>query len=77
MTNAAEQEHGREMISRAFALLTAKLEDAATLAAEGQGPQTDEQLLDIAQQIADLAGEAATIAGALTALLARGPCEAT
>ncbi len=77
MTHEAQQDHRGGQISRAFALLTAKLEDASTLAVEGQGPQGDDQLLDFARQIAELAGEAATISGALAALLTRGLGERT
>lgn len=70
MDQEAEQEHRSERISRMFALLTAKLEDAATLAVDGQGLQSDGALAVLAEQIADLASESATIAGALAALLA-------
>ena len=71
MTDEAAREHRCEQISGVFALLTAKLEDAATLAVDCQGGRSDEQLLDVARQIAELAGETATIAGALAALLSR------
>lgn len=73
MTDEADLEHRREQISRTFALLTAKLEDAATLAVDGQGAHTDEALQSLAEGIADLASEAATIAGALAALLKAPP----
>ena len=69
MSNEAEDEHRAEQLSAVFALLTAKLEDAATLAADGQGRHPDDELLSYASQITDLATEAATIAGAVTALL--------
>ena len=68
MGDEAEKEYRSEQISRAFALMTAKLEDAATLAVEGQGPLGDEALLSLAQQIADLAGEVSVIAGLIAAL---------
>lgn len=58
-----------ERIAAAFALLTAKLEDAAGLAADGQAGRRHEELQILAQQIADLANEAGVIAGALSALL--------
>ncbi|MEO6388900.1 MAG: hypothetical protein ABIT16_01140 [Croceibacterium sp.] len=70
MDQEAEQEHRREQISRPFALLTGKLEDAATLAVEGQGPQSDQALVALAEQIAGLAGKSAIISGALAVLLA-------
>lgn len=69
MAEEAEKEYRSERISRAFALLTAQLEDAATLAVEGQAPLADEVLLSLAQQIADLAGDATTVANAMAALL--------
>lgn len=69
MSDEAGREYRSEQITRTFALLTAKLEDAATLAVEGQAIQADGQWNELALRIADLAGEAATIAGALGALL--------
>lgn len=72
MGDDAEKEYRSEQLSRALALMTAKLEDAATLAVEGQAPLADEALHSLAQQIADLAGEAATVANAMAALLSAG-----
>ena len=69
MNNEAQDEHRAERLSAVFALLTGKLEDAATLAADGQGRHSDWELLDYATRIAELASEAATIAAALAALL--------
>lgn len=77
MNDEANQEHRSEQIARTFALLTAKLEDATTLAVDGQAPLADEELRVLALQITDLASEAATIAGALAALLARPSSEPT
>ena len=54
-----------------------KLEDAATLAADGQGRHSDNELLGYARQIAELANEAATIAGAVAAALVPGKSERT
>ena len=71
MSNEAEDEHRAKQLSQVFALLTAKLEDAATLAADGQGWHPENELLVCASQIADLASEAATIAGAIAALLTK------
>ena len=70
MINEADQEHRSEQIARIFALLTAKLEDAAALAVDGQEPQAEMQLRNLASQIANLASEAATIAGTMAVLLA-------
>jgi len=72
MGDGAEQEYCRERISAAFALITAKLEDAAALAVEGQGRHPNDQLRTCAEQIAEVAGVVATIAGALTASLSVG-----
>lgn len=71
MSNEAEEEHRTEQLSAVFALLTGKLEDAATLAADGQGRHRQDDLLGYASQIADLANEATTIAGTIVALLAK------
>ena len=71
MSIEAEDEHRADQLSAVFALLTGKLEDAATLAADGQRRQPHDELLSYASKIAKLANEAATIAGALAALLAR------
>ena len=69
MGNEAEDEHRAQQISAVFARLTGKLEDAATLAADGQGRHPADELKGYANEIAELATEAATIAGAVAALL--------
>lgn len=56
-------------ISAVFALLTAKFEDAAASAADGQARRSDPKLRSIANQVGDLAAEAALIAKLLAALL--------
>ena len=71
MSDEAEDEHRADRLSAVFALLTGKLEDAATIAADGQGPHPNAELLNYASQITELASEAATIAGAIAALLTR------
>jgi hypothetical protein len=73
MGNEADNEHRSQRISGAFAFLTAKLEDAATIAVEGQGRHPDDKLCIDAEKIAELAGEACTVAGALAVLLAGPP----
>ena len=69
MSSEAEDEHRADQLSAVFALLTGKLEDAATLAADGQGRHPDAEVLGYASRIAELATEAATIAGVVAALL--------
>lgn len=71
MRDEVQNEDRADHLSAVFALLTGKLEDAATLAADGQGRHPDYELLSYSSQIADLATEAATIAGAVAALLAK------
>lgn len=73
MTDEADSEHRSEQISRTFALLTGKLEDAAALAVEGQGRGPEEKLMALSAQIAQLSGEAATIAETLAVLLTTPP----
>lgn len=68
MDDVHEQERA-ERIAAAFALLTAKLEDAAGLAADGQKPGSDAELRELAHQIAELSGDVNTIAAALAAVL--------
>lgn len=69
MSDEAQNEERANRLSAVFALLTGKLEDAATMAADGQGQRHEDELLDHAKQIAELANEAATIAGAVASLL--------
>ena len=71
MSSEAEDEHRADQLSAVFALLTGKLEDAAALAADGQGRHPEDELVGYASQIAQLANEAATIAGAIAALLTK------
>ncbi len=71
MSDEVEDEHRGDQLSAVFALLTGKLEDAATLAADGQGRHSDDELQGYVNQIAELANETATIAGAIAALLVK------
>ena len=65
--DAAER---RDLVGRLFADLTAKFEDAAMLAAEGQGPrQPPEQLRSIAASIAQHIAEARELTRQVTELL--------
>ena len=77
MCNEREDEHRAEQLSAMFALLTGKLEDAATIAADGQGRHPDKELLGYVNRIAKLANEAATIAGAIAASLTQPTPRAT
>lgn len=57
-----------ELLSRLFALLTARLEDGATLAVEGQRRQPPSDQPERAQALATLVRDAGTIADAVVAL---------
>ena len=58
-----------DLISRLFALLTARLEDAAAMAAECQGRGSREEHPQRAQQLGSLIDEAATVNQAIVALI--------
>ena len=60
-----------ELISRLFALLTSKFEDAATIAVDGQGTLPPEQLRDFAVKLESLVSEAAILSAAIRAMLRR------
>lgn len=64
-----DPENRAELISRMFALLTAKLEDAATIAAECQSRLPPEKLRAEAAKVQDLVSETATVTAAVSALL--------
>lgn len=69
MDDTEVPEERADLTSRLFALLTARLEDAAAIAAECQGRGSSEELRQRAQQLASLLDEAATVdAGALALL---------
>lgn len=59
----------RDCIRRLFAMLTARLEDAATLAAEGQAQMVpDNTTVNLAAQVHQIATQAAAIAEAVELL---------
>lgn len=64
-----QQRERADLISRMFALITAKLEDAATIAAECQRRRTREELRDNAMKLHELCTEATSITEAVTVLL--------
>lgn len=51
MSNKAEDEHRADQFSGVFAILIGKLENAVTLAADGQGRQPHDELLSNASKI--------------------------
>jgi hypothetical protein len=69
MDDAEDQEQRAELVSRLFALLTAKLEDASAIAANCQARLTAAQLRGGAADLGDLVSEAGTLAAAASALL--------
>ena len=61
-----DESERQELISRLFALLTAKLEDAAALAAEGQGRSVNlAAATGVATRLTEAAQEVQTIAEAV------------
>ena len=64
-----EQEERTELVSRMFALLTAKLEDAATLAAESQGRHAIAELIENASALRELVREALIVVDGVEALI--------
>ena len=64
----AQQERA-ELVSRTFALITAKLEDAAALAAQSQGRQPLDALRKNAEKLREILVETATVADCVTVLL--------
>ena len=69
MNDREAQEERADLISRTFALITAKCEDAATLAAESQGRQPSDVLRENAEKLQDLMSETSTVIDCVTALL--------
>ena len=61
----------RELIRKLFAIITAKLEDAAGVAADGQRANLDhEQLLQLSSQICSASEEVTILAEAISACVA-------
>lgn len=57
------------LVARMFALITAKLEDSAMLAADCQSPLPAERLRDQASKLQELLAETAVISDAAAALI--------
>ena len=65
-----EQEEGRaELVSRLFTLLTSRLEDGATIAADCQGARPAQELTQGAERLRDIAQDASTVAEAIVELV--------
>lgn len=64
-----EQQQRSELISRMFALITGKLEDAATLAAESQGRYSTKELTENAAAPRELVSEVLTVVDAIEGLV--------
>jgi hypothetical protein len=64
-----EQERRADLISGLFAVLTAKLEDAATIAADCQAARPSCELVDGAGKLAELCREALILTSAVSAIL--------
>ena len=61
MDQSGQDDERADALSGLFALLTAKLEDGAALAANGQAKVGDTALLDLARRIHKLTSECTTI----------------
>lgn len=70
MVDREEQEARADLVSRLFALITMKLEDAAGIATEGQGRHPITELQPMTQQLETLLAETSTITAGLVAVLA-------
>ena len=70
MDDLEAPEERAELVSRTFALITAKLEDAATLAAESQGRHPPVMLRENAEKLRDMLTQAITVSDCVIALLA-------
>ena len=69
-----ELQDGRaDLVSRLFAQLTSRFEDAAAIAAECQGSRPGEELTEGAERLRDIAHDAATVAEAIVELLGISP----
>ena len=64
-----EHEERTELVSRMFTLITAKLEDAATLAAESQGRRASAELIKNANALRELVREALVVIDGVGALI--------
>jgi hypothetical protein len=78
MDDGEQNQERADLIAQLFAMVTAKCEDAATIAVDCQGQKTSLDLLTGAEQITALAAETQTLAAAIAALLnppvAAPPC---
>ena len=71
MDDREAQEKRAELVSQTFALITAKCEDAAALAAECQDGHSDQMLRENGERLRDLISEAGTIIDCVLGLLCR------
>ena len=77
MVDQERHDERTDLVSRLFAQLTARFEDAATVAAECQGSRPVAELVEGAERLSDIARDAATVADAIVAILGPPPAEAT
>jgi hypothetical protein len=65
-----DEDDRQELVRRLFALITARLEDGAALAADGQGRDVpSDAQADLANQLHGLGEEIATLADAIVAVV--------
>ena len=71
MVGQEQQKLRADLISRLFAQLTGKFEDAAMIAADCQGVRSNETLTEGAERLREIAQEAMTITEATLEILGR------
>lgn len=69
MVDQERQDERADLVSRLFAQLTSRFEDAAAIAAECQGARPGEELTEGAERLRDIAQDAATVAEAIVELI--------
>lgn len=69
MVEREREEERAELVSRLFALLTSRLENGATIAADCQGARPAEELANGAERLRDIAQEGLMVAEAIVELV--------
>jgi acyl-CoA reductase-like NAD-dependent aldehyde dehydrogenase len=70
MVDQERQDERADLVSRLFAQLTSRFEDAATIAAECQGAPPSDELSQGAERLREMGQDAATIAEVIVDLIA-------
>lgn len=73
MVDRERQDERADLVSRLFAQLTGRFEDAATIASECQAARPPQELIKGAEQLREIGQDAATIAEAIVELIGISP----